>query len=265
MAEAAGKAAAGRRAPRNETLRPLTIGHRGARGLAPENTLAAFRAGLAAGADGAEFDVQRTADGHLVVFHDDNLRRICGVQGRIVASTLAQLRELDAGRYFGPQFAGEMIPTLDEVLDTLPGSCWINIEAKRFALRSDGLEGAIVQAIQRRNLYERCLVSSFNPVILWRIGRMDRRVPLGLLYEPDLPLLLGRGWPRRLLRLHALHPWAGQVTADLVRRAHREGYAVNTWTVNELPEMQRLIALGVDGIITDRPDVLASFLQGRGS
>ena len=100
--------------------KPLIIGHRGAKGLAPENTLPAFRAGIAAGADGVEFDVQRTVDGHLVVFHDDDLKRLAGVDGRIVKSTLAMLRELDVGRHAGPQYAGEVIPTLDEVLDTLP-------------------------------------------------------------------------------------------------------------------------------------------------
>ena len=243
--------------------RPLIIGHRGAKGLAPENTLPAFRAGIAAGADGVEFDVQRTVDGHLVVFHDDDLKRLAGVDGRIVKSTLAMLRELDVGRYAGPQYAGEVIPTLDEVLDTLPDDCFLNIEAKRFRMRSDGLETGLVEAIQRRNLFDRCLVSCFNPLILWRIGRRDRRIRLGLLYDPDLPLMMGVGWPRRVMRVDALHPWAGQVTQKLVDQAHREGRPVNTWTVNAPVEMQRVIDLGVDGIITDRPDVLAAMLRGE--
>lgn len=244
-------------------MRPLNIGHRGARGLAPENTLAAFQAGMDAGADGVELDVQRTADGHLVVFHDDDLKRICGVSGRIVTSTLAQLRELDAGRHLGPQFAGQVIPTLAEVFDLLPAASFVNIEAKRFRLRTDGLEAALVDFIRSRNLYHRCLVSSFNPLILWRIGRMDRRISLGLLYEPDLPLLLGQAWPRRLMHVHALHPWTGQVTAKLVHQAHQEGYRVNTWTVNTPEEMRRVIDLGVDGIITDYPDLLARVLAGE--
>lgn len=243
--------------------RPLIIGHRGAKGLAPENTLPAFRAGMAAGADGVEFDVQRTVDGHLVVFHDDDLKRLAGVDGRIVKSTLAMLRELDVGRHAGPQYAGEAIPTLDEVLDTLPDDCFLNIEAKRFRMRSDGLEAGLVEAIQRRNLFDRCLVSCFNPLILWRIGRRDRRIRLGLLYDPDLPLMMGVGWPRRVMRVDALHPWAGQVTQKLVNQAHREGYSVNTWTVNAPVEMRRVIDLGVDGIITDRPDVLAALLRGE--
>lgn len=243
--------------------RPLIIGHRGAKGLAPENTLPAFRAGMAAGADGVEFDVQRTVDGHLVVFHDDDLKRLAGVDGRIVKSTLAMLRELDVGRYAGAQYAGEIIPTLDEVLDALPDDCFLNIEAKRFRMRSDGLETGLVEAIQRRNLFNRCLVSCFNPLILWRIGRLDRRIRLGLLYDPDLPLMMGVGWPRRVMRVDALHPWAGQVTQKLVNQAHREGRPVNTWTVNAPVEMRRVIDLGVDGIITDRPDVLAALLRGE--
>ncbi|MBE2236084.1 MAG: glycerophosphodiester phosphodiesterase [Anaerolinea sp.] len=242
------------------TNRPLNLGHRGARGLAPENTLAGMAAGMAAGADGVEFDVQRTADGHLVVFHDDDLRRICNVSGRIVTSTLAQLRELDAGRYFGPQFAGELIPTLDEVLETLPANAFVNIEAKRFRFRSDGLEAGIAEAFQRHSLAGRCIVSSFNPVLLWWLGRIDRTIPLGLLYAPDLPAGLNRGWPRHLLRLAALHPYQGQVTPKLVQQVRRRGQQINTWTVNEPAEMRRLIDLGVDGIITDRPDLLSALL-----
>jgi glycerophosphoryl diester phosphodiesterase len=241
-------------------VHPLNLGHRGARGLAPENTLASMAAGMAAGADGVEFDVQRTADGHLVVFHDDDLKRICGVGGRVVTSTLAQLRDLDASRHFGPQFAGEPIPTLDEVIEALPASAFLNIEAKRFRFRSDGLEAGILAAIRRHNLLGRCIVSSFNPVLLWRLGRMDRSVPLGLLYAPDLPLGFNRGWQRHILRLRALHPYHEEVTADLVQQAHGRGWQVNTWTVNEPAEMRRLIELGVDGIITDRPDVLSGEL-----
>jgi glycerophosphoryl diester phosphodiesterase len=240
--------------------KPRNIGHRGARSLAPENTLAGMRAGIAAGADGVEFDVQRTADGHLVVFHDDDLKRICSVSGRVVTSTLAQLRELDAGRHFGPQFAGEPIPTLDEVIEALPASAFLNIEAKRFRFRSDGLEAGIVEATRRYNLLGRCIVSSFNPVLLWRLGRMDRSIPLGLLYAPDLPAGLNRGWPSRFLRLAALHPYYEQVTTQSLQGARARGWQINTWTVNDPAEMRRLIDLGVDGVITDRPDVLSALL-----
>ncbi len=238
----------------------MNLGHRGARALAPENTLAGMRAGMNAGADGVEFDVQRTSDGHLVVFHDDDLKRICGVGGRVVTSALAQLRELDAGRHFGPQFSGELIPTLDELIETLPASAFLNIEAKRFRFRSDGLEAGIVQAIRRHNLLGRCIVSSFNPILLWRMGRMDRSIPLGLLYAPDEPPGLNRGWPRYGLRLAALHPYHEQVTAKLLQQTRGRGQQINTWTVNEPAEMRRLLGLGVDGIITDRPDLLSALL-----
>lgn len=240
--------------------RPLNIGHRGAAGLAPENTLAAFQAGVAAGADGVELDVQRTVDGHLVVFHDDDLRRIAGVHGSVVTSTLEQLRELDVGRHFALGFLGESIPTLDQVVESLPPPTLINIEAKRFTMGNDGLEAAIVQAVHRHNLLDRCLVSSFNPLILWRIGRMDRSIPLGLLYEPGMSLGLGRGWPRRVMRVAALHPYFEQLSSELVSMAHAHGWLVNTWTVNDPQDMARLIAMGVDGIITDRPDLLSAVL-----
>ena len=241
---------------------PLNLGHRGARALAPENTLAGMAAAVAAGADGVEFDVQRTADGHLVLFHDDDLRRIAGVAGRVTDSTLAQLRELDAGHHFGPQFSGQAIPTLDETIEALPASFFLNIEAKRTSYRSDGLEAAVVKAVQRHNLYGRCLVSSFNVGVLWRLARLDPRMPLGLLYAPDMLPGLSWGWPRVVLRLAALNPYHEQVTPTLVRRTHARGKQLNTWTVNEAEEMQRLCALGVDAIITDRPDLLRDVLNG---
>ena len=125
------------------------------------------------------------------------------------------MRELNAGGYFGPQFAGEMIPTLDEAIETLPAGCFLNIEAKRKKLLSDGLEAGIAAAVRRHNLYDRVLVSSFNPAALWRIGRKDRRIPLGLLYEMGMPFLMDTGWPRTFLRLAALHPSWGMVDSGV--------------------------------------------------
>ncbi|MEA3337989.1 MAG: glycerophosphodiester phosphodiesterase family protein [Chloroflexota bacterium] len=242
--------------------RPRIVGHRGAKGLAPENTLAAFRVAIEVGADGVELDVQRSSDGHLLVFHDDDLQRITGVPGKLVEWPLARLKELDAGSHFGPQFAGEPIPTLDEVIASLPRDCWINIEAKRSTWASDGLENAIVDVVRNWNLYERTVISSFNPAALWRIARMDHQIPLGLLYAPHMPLWLGTAWPRHFLRLQDLHPHFSQVTPDLVQQARQAGQAVNTWTVNEPAEMQAMVDLGVDGIITDQPaGVLMSIFQ----
>jgi glycerophosphoryl diester phosphodiesterase len=144
---------------------------------------------------------------------------------------------------------GTQIPTLDEVFDALPGDVFVNIELKRYTFPTDGLEAAIVRFIQRRNLRNRVVVSSFNPVILWRLRY--ERFPLGLLYAPDLPLWLRYGQARPLLRLNALHPHHSQVYAPLPQ------LPVNTWTVNEPAEMRRLLELGVNAIITDRPDLLA--------
>ena len=241
--------------------RPLNIGHRGARDLAPENTLTGLLAGIRAGADGVEFDVQRTKDGHLVLFHDDNLARITGVRGLVVKNTLAQLKELNAGGHFGPQYANEPIPTLDEAIDCLPRDCFLNIEAKRKKLLSDGLERGIVEAVRRHNLYERVIVSSFNPAALLRIRLKDRRIPLGLLYETGMPFLLDTGWPSALLRRAALHPSWDMVTPEFVQKAHASGRRVYPWTVNESVYLQSMIDAGVDGIITDRPDILAQVLE----
>ncbi len=122
------------------------------------------------------------------------------------------------------------------MLETLPASAFVNIEAKRFRFRSDGLEAGIVDAVRRHSLAGRCIVSSFNPVLLWRLARIDRTI--------------------------ALHPYHEQVTAKLMQQTHGRGQQVNTWTVNEPDEMRRLVGLGVDSLITDRPDVLSALLAG---
>ncbi|MEZ4767738.1 MAG: glycerophosphodiester phosphodiesterase family protein [Caldilineales bacterium] len=164
---------------------------------------------------------------------------------------------MNAGGHFGPQYADEPIPTLDEAIDCLPGDCFLNIEAKRKKLVSDGLEAGIVAAVRHHNLYDRVIVSSFNPVALMRIGLKDRRIPLGLLWETGMPFLMDTGWPSTFLRRAALHPSWDIVTLEFVQKAHADGRRVFTWTVNEPEHMRRMIDAGVDGIITDRPDLLA--------
>ena len=227
----------------------LNLGHQGARTLAPANSLPAFELAMRQGADGIELDVQLSADGHLFVLHDTDLDASTDGRGLAAAFPLAALKELDIGSRVGEEWRGARIPTLHEVFDTLPHHAFVNIELKRYTFPSDGLETAIARFIQHRNLKSRVIVSSFNPVILWRL----RYEPfaLGLLYAPDLPLWLRYGHVRRLLRLDALHPHYSQVRPPL------PALPVNAWTVNDPAEMRRLLALKVNAIITDRPDLLA--------
>lgn len=231
----------------------LNLAHQGARREAPANTLPAFARAMELGADGTELDVQLSADGQLFVLHDTTLEGTTDGRGPACRLPLAALKELDAGSAFGAAWRGTRIPTLDEVFDTLPDHAFVNIELKRLTARSDGLEEAIVAFIARRNVASRVVVSSFNPVILWRLRHQP--FPLGLLYAPDMPSWLRYGQSRHFLRLDALHPHYSQVRAPL------PSLPINSWTVNEPDEMKRLLDLKVNAIITDVPDVLAGVIR----
>jgi glycerophosphoryl diester phosphodiesterase len=234
----------------------LNLAHRGARMFAPENSLPAFQLAIEQGADGVELDVQLSADGHLFVLHDIYLDATTNGRGPASALPLSALKELDISVKHGDEWRGTRIPTLDEIFDTLPGDVFINLELKRYTFPTDGLEAAIVRFIQHRNLRVRVAVSSFNPIILWRLRY--ERFALGLLYSPELPVWLRYGQARHFLRLDALHPHHTQVRSPLPQ------LPVNTWTVNDPVEMQRLLKLGVNAIITDRPDILAEEIRRIG-
>lgn len=244
--------------PQPDLTCPINFAHRGACAVAPENTLRAFGRAIELGADGIELDVQLSADGILVVCHNFDVDQTSNGHGRIAALPLAELKQLDFGSWFGPQFAGERIPTLDEVFDSLSPPALVNIELKSMSLRDNGLEAAVATLVRRRAIYDRVIVSSFNPVALWRLRRLDPHIEIGLLYAPNLPIILARAWLRPWVRPHALHPEQTLVDTNYMAWARRRGYAVNVWTVNEVAAMRRLIDVGVTSIITDYPDRLAA-------
>jgi glycerophosphoryl diester phosphodiesterase len=244
-----------------DTNRTLNIAHRGASAAAPPNTLAAFEKAIDLGADGIEFDVHLSADGVPVVIHDATVDATTDGSGQVAEMTLAQLKQLDAGSRFAPAFAGERIPTLEEVLETMGSRLLLNVELKSTSLWDSGLERAIVAQVKRHGLDERVLFSSFNPFSLWRIKRSAPHIPIGLLYVPSLPLPLYQVLLAALVPHEACHPEHATVDARYVAWARRRGYRVNVWTVDEPDEMRRLIGLGVDGIITNVPDVLSQVLE----
>lgn len=249
----------------------LVCGHRGASGHAPENTIAAFREALEAGATWIEFDVQLTADGEVIVLHDTYLERTTDLKQRVRPSTLtlAELKKLDAGSWFGPGFAGERIPTLDEVLEEFKGKLGFNVEIKsRPTVEPDNeIEVIVAQKLARHNLHDinEVIVSSFDPIRLAALHAYDERLPLGALYDP-------KDHPRRfdpfllipITGARAFHPKHTAINEALMERARKQGLMVNTWTVNEIPDMLRMIELGVDIIITNYPAQLREVIE-RGS
>jgi glycerophosphoryl diester phosphodiesterase len=245
------------------TDQPLILAHRGASRIAPENTLTAFRLALEQGADGLELDVRLSRDGVPVVFHDAELSRTTDGQGRISEKTLAELRALDAGRWFDPCFAGEQIPTLEEVLKAFGDQTLYNIELKTFGVRDDGLVRAVLACIRRQGLAHRTLLSSFNPLALRRAWRLAPEIPRGLLVDLDLPLPLRRAWLAFLVPHQARHLQFRMIEERTVSWCRRRGLAVMAWTVNDPQEAERLIRLRVDGLITDEPALLAHLLGDR--
>jgi glycerophosphoryl diester phosphodiesterase len=174
---------------------------------------------------------------------------------------LDDIKSLDAGSWFAPNFAGERIPTLREVLEWARDGMLLNIELKGVSMRSDGLEQRVIQLIREYQLQGRAILSSFNPFALRRVKRMASELETGLLYSSDLPLFLRRAWLRPFSQPDALHPHHLLVSDPYMRWARQNGYRVNAWTVDRAEDMAPLISYGVDMIITNRPDVLASVLE----
>ena len=265
---------------------PLIFAHRGASAVAPENTLPAFVKALELGADGIELDVQATADGELVVLHDFNLERTTTGAGLLRKRTLAQLVDVDAGIRFNDAFAGTPIPTLEQVFELTAGRCIVNVEIKNMDWDGGPEARPLTRMIRRRRLHGQVIVSSFNPFALRKMRRLDPEIPLGLLYVPKLPRSGGprpalpsriRNVPLKHLVFHlfrasfvsllapdALHPHFQSIDSALMAEASRRGQFVNAWTVNCSAEARRLAALGVNAIITDRPDAIRQGLSEVG-
>ena len=228
--------------------------HRGNRVAAPENTLAAFRAVAATGADGVEFDVQLSADGKPVVIHDETLARTTDGAGAVRDHSLAALRALDAGRWFGDAFVGERIPTLAEVLDVFrDGEQILNVELKTSIEPYPGLVRAALAEVRNAALEARVVLSSFNHYTLLDAAWLAPDMPRAALFSDVLIA------PWDYARHHgfsAVHPERHGCEAKLIRSCHEAGLAVRTYTVNDPREAERLMALGVDGIFTDDPAAL---------
>ncbi len=250
----------------------LIQGHRGAAGLAPENTLAAFRKAIQLGADGMEMDLQATRDGAVVVIHDDTVDRTTDGHGRVGDLTLAEIERLDAGAKFAPAFRGERIPTLLEVIQLVKASgdprVRLALEIK-FAKGHQGepadLEERILAILRQTEFLGRVSIQSFYHPSPAKMKRLEPRIPTGLLVGsrevPSDPVALVRA-----LRADYYAPDYRLVTGELVGTLHGAGIPVVTWTVNDPPEMQRLLEAGVgsllgDAIISDFPDRALRWLR----
>jgi len=234
---------------------PIIFAHRGASAHAPENTLAAFKLALEQGADGIELDAKLTVDGHVIVFHDTTIDRTTGVHGRVKDLTLHEIRALDAGAFFSPQFKGEKVPMLEEVFDTLGKHTFINVELTNYNAPNDHLVETVCMLVKKFGLQDRILFSSFFASNLRTAQKYLPQIPRGLLAMNGLLGAWSRSFGFAFGDYFALHPNLKDVSPQQVQRVHRLNRRVNVWTVNAEDDMQRLFHWGVDAIFTDDPQL----------
>lgn len=229
--------------------------HRGSSKAAPENTLAAVRRAIEDGADWVEIDVQETADGQVVVFHDSDFMKLAGVDLKIWNATMADLEAIDIGSWFSPEFKEQRVPTLDEVLRECKGKAGVNIELKYYG-HDEQLEQRVVDVVEARGMASQIVLMSLNRDAVqqvrslrpdWTVGQLAS-VAAGDLTRIDADFLAVS---------------LGLAERNFIRSAHARGKKVHVWTVDDAPTMSSLIGRGVDNLITDKPALARSVLEWR--
>ena len=235
--------------------------HRGASAYAPENTLPAFELAVGLGADGIECDIHLSKDGRFVVCHDDTVDRTSDGTGRICDLSLKEIKRLDFGEKHDARFAGTRAPTLEEMLDIVKGLKVINIEIKRFE-HEMGLDAALdlfYGTVASFGIMGKTIVSSFDSGAIERLKQLHPDVYTCLLYSsvksPAAKAVdIGCG---------AIHPNQTYLRKGTVESAHRRGLKVNCWTADAESDILRMMKIGCDGIITNRPDVAIKLRDGN--
>ena len=235
------------------TDRPVTIfAHRGASLQAPENTLAAFRRAGEMRTDYVELDVQESLDGVVVVVHDSDLMKVGGSPLKIWEATAEQLRAVDIGSRVGPQFANERVPTLAEALAACKGVSHVDIELKYYG-HNERLEERVIELVEAAGMQDQIVTMSLSRDMVEKMKRLRPQWISGLLSAKALGDLSG-------VRADFLAVEKAMATRRFIRRAHRHGKAVYVWTLDDPARMIRMLGLGVDGLITNRPDVARELL-----
>ncbi|MCB0652017.1 MAG: hypothetical protein KDC85_12135 [Saprospiraceae bacterium] len=239
------------------------VAHRGAAGLAPENTLAAVKKGLQHNADRIEIDVQQTKDGQVIVMHDNTLDRTTNGKGNIKDHTLREIRMLSAGKWFAPEFADEKVPTLEEVMEEINGRATLLIEIKEGNDYYPGIEENVLHTIDQFNARDWCIIHSFSSEVIKSIHEKDPGIRLHKLFYAQLrftPIMIENG--TELFKFED-YPFVDEYSIyyrfanrNVIAKIHALGKKINVWTVNDKNTIDSLLSLGVDGIITDHPEWL---------
>lgn len=232
----------------------LVTAHRGASGLAPENTLASIRKAIELKADFAEIDVQETKDSVLIIVHDGNFKRTTGVDKNVWETDYADVKLLDAGSHFSDKFKGEPVPVFENVLDSIKGKIKLNIELKDNG-HQQKLAERVVNMLEKKGWTDKCIITSFNFELIKKVRSINKNIKVGYIFSKyrenedvftaDIDLFsIGKGL----------------VDSALVVKAKQHGKEVHVWTVNDPAEMKRLCDLNVTSIITNFPDKLNAII-----
>lgn len=235
--------------------------HRGASGYAPENTLEAFRMAIEMGADGVELDVQFTKDRQLVVIHDETIDRVSNAHGRVVDHTLEELKQFTFNKTH-PAYRDCRIPTLEEVLTLMkPTGMTVNIELKTGVNLYDGIEDSVLRLVDRLQMQEQVIYSSFNHYSVMKVKELCPDAHVGFLYG-DGTLHMAEYAKKN--QVEALHPSINNTQyIDLIPGCKEMEIDLHVWTVNDKNDMEQMVKLGVDAIITNYPDMAYEVVKGK--
>lgn len=234
---------------------PKTVifAHRGACALAPENTISSFELAVSHQADAVELDAKLSKDGVVMVIHDQTLDRTTDGTGKVNEHTLAELKALDAGAKFNQRFAGEKIPTLEEVFEAVGKKVLVNVELTNYSSRKDDLIARVAKVVKRQNMQDRVLFSSFIPNNLKMMKELLPDAPVALLCLGGPAGMISRSFFLQHVSPAIIHPYLADVDRLYVWWEHRRNRRVHVWTVNAEQDIKHMLAMRVDGIFTDDP------------
>ena len=239
------------------------IAHRGASAYYPENTMVSFQGAISMGADMIELDVQLTSDGEVVVFHDEKLKLCKNYKCMIADYTLVELKKMDAGSWFGKEYQGTKMPTLEEALSLCRDKIAVNIEIKTEAVDENirnGIEEKSLNIVEMRGMREHIVFSSFDPRAIRHLKEIDRTVAAAVLFEKGY---YGSKLPSEIIELlgaDAFNCSQNELSKKWLTNIKANNIPVNIYTVNDKKNMRRFLDMGVSGIFTNKPDILKAVL-----
>lgn len=234
----------------------ITTAHRGASGHAPENTMSSLKKAIEMGAEFCEIDVQETSDGVLILIHDKNFKRTCGVDKNVWETTFKDTRNLDCGKWFSELYADEPLPRLDEIIDAARGKIKLNIE-----LKTNGheklLAEKVVELLLQKDFLDDVIITSFDFSLIDKVKSINPGIKAGYIFSKlgDKDVFSAN--------INLLSVNKSLVNKEFMEKAIASGKEVHVWTVNETDEMEKLISLGVTSIITNYPDRLKKIIQAK--